>query len=88
MSKKMRALILPATGDVWGVAVNKRGEGTFEATVFSSHKENRVPLVLEDFHIGFAFDKISKLNLTTIRSFDMFYMVVCGAFRITMRSGM
>jgi len=75
-------------GDVWGVMISWWGDDCYQATVFSDYKTKTVPLVLEEYTIEPAFKMFNKLRIENIGSFELFYMVVCGALRNAIRGGM
>jgi len=83
-----REIILQKDTDVWGVTIAHWGEGFFQATVFSDQETKLVPLVLEEYSLEPAFKMFKKLDVSRINSFELFYMVVCGALRNAIRGSM
>jgi len=76
--------------DVFGnkkVLFTKISDWGYQAVVVNGVEKRKVPLILGEYDISLAINKLKKINREIDFSFDYLYNIVAGSIVISMKSG-
>lgn len=85
-------LFFPSENFVWKVKmfladdVSTTEDCFYKAAISENESYKIIPLIIYPNQISLAYKNIQALDINKIKSFNLFYMSVCGAIRTAMRS--